>query len=321
MKKITALLLSLSLIILVACSTTDVKPATFDIASLKGPTSMGLVSLMENSSIEGHYKNTYNVTIHGTADEFVAAFSKGEINVANIPSNLASVLYNRTGGKIKLLGINTLGVLYVISTGNVSSVKDLAGKTIYTTGKGTTPEHVLNYVLSKNGIDPNKDVNIEYLSEATEVAAKLSSGVTDAVALLPQPYVTVVLTKNQSYKISLDMNKEWEAVSGGTPIVTGVIAINSDFYDNNKAAVNQFMDDYAKSVEFVNADPAAAAQLVEKYGIINAAVAEKAIPLCNIVLISKEKMQQAVSAYLNVLYSANPDSIGGTLPNEDFYIK
>lgn len=321
MKKILSLILVLSLMLLVACSSGEAKPATFKIASLKGPTSMGLVSLMENSATEGYYKNTYKVSVHGTADEFVAAFSKGEINIANIPCNLASVLYNKTGGKIKLLGVNTLGVLYVISTGDVSTVADLKGKTIYTTGKGTTPEYVLNYVLEKNGIDPAKDVTVEYLSEATEVAAKLSSGITNAVALLPQPYVTVVLSQNKNYKLSLDMNKEWEAVSGGTPIVTGVVAVNSDFYNQNRDAVALFLNDYAKSVEFTNSDPKAASLLIEKYGIIKAAVAEKALPLCNIVLMTGNEMQQAVTNYLKVLYSANPESVGGSLPNEDFFIK
>lgn len=320
MKKIIALLIAAALTLLVACGTAPAAPATFKIASLKGPTTMGMVELM-NKSENGEYENTYDVTVYGTADEFVAAFSKGDINVANIPSNLASVLYYKTNGNIKIAAVNTLGVLYVISTGNVKTVADLKGKTLYTTGKGTTPEYVLNHVLTVNGIDPEKDVKIEYLSEATEVASKLSDASSDTVALLPQPYVTVVTSQNKSYQISLDMNKEWEKVSGGTPIVTGVVAVNKAFYENNKGAFEQFLADYADSVKYVNENNADAAALIEKYGIIKAAVAEKALPYCNITLLTGDEMHSAVLAYLDVLYGANPASVGGKMPDEEIFVK
>lgn len=319
MKKIIAGLLTVSLLLLCGCANTNVTPESFEIASLKGPTSMGLVSLMEKSEGE-EYSNDYNVTVYGTADEFVSAFSSGEIAVANIPCNLASVLYNRTEGKIRVAAVNTLGVLYMISTGNVSSVEDLRGKTIYTTGKGTTPEYVLSYVLSQNGLTPGEDITVEFLSEATEVAARLSAGETDVVAMLPQPYVTVVTTQNPDYSISLDMNEEWEKVSGGTPIVTGVVAVYSDFYEANPAAFELFLSDYADSVEFAGANIAEAASLIEKYGIINAVVAEKALPYCNITLLTGDELVSSVSAYLQVLYDFNPQSVGGAIPNEDFYI-
>ena len=231
------------------------------------------------------------------------------------------MLYNRTEGKIGIIGVNTLGVLYMIADQPIASIADLRGKTIYTTGKGTTPEYVLNYVLTKNGLDPAADVTVEYLSEATEVASKLSAGVENAVGMLPQPYVTVVTTQNPAYSIVLDMNAEWEKVSGGTPIVTGVVAVNLEFYNANKEAFALFLADYAESAKFANENPEEAADLIEKYGIIKAAVAKKAIPYCNITLLTGDEMQQAVSAYLGVLAEANPTAVGGKLPNEDFYIK
>lgn len=320
MKKIVSLMLALVLVLLTACSVEQPKAADFEIASLKGPTSMGLVNLMDRSE-KGDFQNKYNVTVYGTADEFVSRFSGGEISVANIPSNLSSILYNRTEGKIRVIAVNTLGVLYVIAKGDVESVEDLRGKTIYTTGKGTTPEHVINYVLKQNGIDPVSDVNIEYLSEATEVAAKLSEGAINAVALLPQPYVTVVTGQNKEYTIALDMNEEWERVSGGTPIVTGVVAVHADFYERNKDAFEGFLKDYAESVKYTNENPAEASQLIEKYGIIKAAVAEKAIPYSNITLLTGEEMEKAVSAYLKVLFDFNPSSVGGAMPDEDYFIK
>mgnify|MGYP001566925310 FL=1 len=322
MKKVFALLLAAVLLVLAGCSTQPAEPKTaaIDIASLKGPTTMGLVHLMDKAE-KGETKNQYNVTVYGTADEFVGAFTKGEIPVANVPTNVASVLYNRTEGKIGIIGVNTLGVLYMIADQPIASIADLRGKTIYTTGKGTTPEYVLNYVLTKNGLDPAADVTVEYLSEATEVASKLSAGVENAVGMLPQPYVTVVTTQNPAYSIVLDMNAEWEKVSGGTPIVTGVVAVNLEFYNANKEAFALFLADYAESAKFANENPEEAADLIEKYGIIKAAVAKKAIPYCNITLLTGDEMQQAVSAYLGVLAEANPTAVGGKLPNEDFYIK
>lgn len=180
-----------------------------NIASMKGPTTMGMVKLMDNSE-SGASEGSYNVTIYGTADEIVPLIVSGEADIANVPCNLASVLYKKTEGKIAVININTLGVLYVVETGEtISSVEDLKGKTIYSTGKGTTPEYVLNHILKQNGIDPEKDVTVEFKSEATEVAAMLE-GAENAVAVLPQPYVTVAMTKNDKIRIALDLTEEWE---------------------------------------------------------------------------------------------------------------
>ncbi len=344
MKKILALLLALILTLgLVACGNntetpednnvnneienpaddntvedeTPATPVTFNIASMKGPTTMGMVKLMSDSEA-GLTTHNYVTTIYGTADEIVPLIVQGKIDIANVPANLAANIYHKTEGGISVLDINTLGVLYVVETGEaINSVADLKGKTIYSTGKGTTPEYVLNHILMSNGIDPVNDVTVEFKSEATEVAAMLETA-TDAVAVLPQPYVTVASTKNASLRIALNLSEEWEAIDG-TKQVTGVTIVRNEFLEANAEAVAQFLADYKASVEYVNANTDEAAALVGGYDIVAEGVAKKALPLCNIVCITGEEMKTNLENYLTVLYNSNPKSVGGELPAETFY--
>ena len=221
------------------------------VAALKGPTAIGMVKLMEDSK-EKKTANNYDFKIAASADEFSSLLIKGDVQIAALPCNAAATLYNKSNGKIKVLGINTLGVLYIVEKGNtVQNVADLKGKTIYTTGKGTTPEYTLKYLLKKAGLDAEKDVNIEFKSEASEAAAMLASSDSGAVAMLPQPYVTTVMAANSDVRIVLDVTKEWEKLStDGSTVVTGVIAVNADYYEKNKAAVAKFMEEYENSVDF-----------------------------------------------------------------------
>lgn len=290
------------------------------IGSLKGPTTMGMVKLM-NDSEEGTTDNNYVVSMTGTADEIVASIVKGELDVAAVPCNLASVLYNKTDGKISVAGINTLGVLYIVENGNeINSIKDLKGKTIYSTGKGTTPEYVLNYILAENGMDVEKDVAIEYKSEATEVAAALAEDST-AIAMLPQPFVTTAQMKNDKLRIALNMTEEWNKVQGkeGSALVTGVVIARNEFIEKNKEAFEKFLNDYKASTEYVNTNVDDAAALIEKYDIVPAPVAKKAVPLCNITFIQGKEMKTKVNGYLNVLFEQNPEAVGGAIPKETFY--
>jgi|BioPla2DNA2_1021312.scaffolds.fasta_scaffold00876_3 NitT/TauT family transport system substrate-binding protein len=289
-----------------------------NIAALKGPTGMGMVKLMEDAEA-GITTNDYKFTVAGEADVISTGLIKGEFDIAAVPCNLASVLYNKTLGKIKLIGINTLGVLYIVETGNtVNSVEDLKGRTIYSTGLGTTPQYTLNYLLSLYGIDPQKDLTIEYKTEATEVAAILENA-DDAVAMLPQPYVTTVMMNNDKVRIALDIEREWTAQNNNSGVVTGVVVVNSEFLENNPEAVEKFLAEYELSTDFVNNEVDIAADLVEKHGLFKAAVAKKAIPYCNITLIRDSEMKEMVQGYLSVLYEQNPNAVGGSMPGDDFY--
>ena len=296
-------------------------PVTFNIHSLKGPTTMGITKLMSDSEA-GTTTDKYNVTIHGTADEIAAGMIKGDIDVALVPCNLASVLYQKTKQSVKVAAINTLGVLYVVETGDsIKSIADLKGKTIYATGKGTTPEYALNYVLTSNGIDPAKDVTIEYKSEATEVVAMLQK-TDNAIAMLPEPYVTTASVKNNKIHAVINLSEEWDKVAkDGSSMVTAVVLVRNEFLEANKDAFDVFMTKYKESVDWVNANVADAAALCEKYDIVPAPVATKAIPKCNITCITGEEMKNKVSGYLSVLNSADPKSIGGTLPDDNFYLQ
>lgn len=298
-----------------------VEKIDMNIGALKGPTAIGMVKLMQDAS-EQTTTNNYNFQIAGTADELSAALIKGDLDIAAIPCNLASVLYQKTNHNLVVAGINTLGVLYIVETGDsIRTVEDLKGKTIYSTGFGTTPQYTLNYLLTSHGLDPEKDVTIEYKTEATEVAAALSEA-TNAVAMLPQPYVTTVMMNNDKVRIALDITKEWEAASDdGSTVVTGVVVVRKDFLEQNKEAVNVFLTEYQNSVTYVQENVEDAANLVESFDIFKAAVAVKAIPYCNIVFITGEEMEQKVTSYLTTLYEQKPESVGGTLPDNEFYYK
>ena len=326
MKKLMSIILVtvLALSLLSGCNKkeeTEAEKININIAAMTGPTGMGMAKVMEDST-NGLTTNPYNFTIVGTADEIAGGIVKGDYDIAAVPCNLASVLYNKSEGGIVVAGINTLGVLYIVETGtNINSVEDLKGKTIYSTGKGTTPEYTLNYLLSSHGIDPEKDVKIEYKSEAAEVAALLSES-TDAVAMLPQPFVTTVMMNNEKVRIALDVAEEWNKTSeNGSSIVTGVVIVNKAFLDGNKEAVDAFLAEYEVSTQYVNEKTEEAAALIEKYNIFKAAVAKKAIPYCNITFIAGDEMQTKIHGYLEVLFDQNPNAVGGTMPEEAFYYK
>lgn len=300
---------------------TPLPKTDISVAVMKGPTALGMVKLMEDNEA-GTAANNYSFTVAGTADEISPKLIKGELQIAAVPCNLASVLYNKTEGKISMLAVNTLGVLYIVETGDsIQKVEDLKGKTIYSTGKGTTPEYTLRYLLSAAGLDPDKDVTIEFKSEATEIAALLSDA-DDAIAMLPQPYVTTVMMNNEKVRIALDVTAEWEALTNGeSSVVTGVIVAQKSFVEENKEAVDAFLAEYALSTQYANEETESAAELVEKFGIFKAAVAKKAMPYCNIVCIQGSEMEQKAGAYLNTLYEQAPNAVGGKLPETDFYYK
>ena len=294
-------------------------PVTTRIAALKGPTAMGLVKLM-NDDPQSADGPMYDFTLAGAADEVTPLLIKGELDMACVPANLGSVLYNKTEGQIVTLAVNTLGVIYIVENGNaVQSMADLAGKTIVAAGKGSTPEYALRYLLSENGIDPDKDVTIDWKSEHAECVAALASGAA-TIALLPQPFVTVAQTKIEGLRMALDLTAEWDALDNGSGMITGVVVARRAFVEEHPAAVAAFLEDYAESVDWVNSNNADAAQLISEYGIIEAApVAQKALPYCNIVCITGEEMGSKLSGYLQVLFDAEPTSVGGKLPGDDFY--
>ncbi|MDD3253271.1 MAG: ABC transporter substrate-binding protein [Lachnospiraceae bacterium] len=293
---------------------------TVRVGSLKGPTSIGLVHLMDTAE-QGLAASDYEFTMVAAADELLGKVVSQDLDIALVPANVASVLYNKTEGGISVIDINTLGVLYVVaSDDSIQSIADLKGKTLYLTGKGTTPDYVLHYLMSQNGLT-DSDLTLEYKSEATEVAAVLKEQ-PDAVGLLPQPFVTAACAQNDKLKSVLDLTKEWQAVQGegGSQLVTGVTIVRNAFLEEHPEAVTQFLSDHKESADFTAAEPEAAAELVAAQGIIEKApVALKAMPYCNITCITGEDMKAALSGYLQALFDQDPKAVGGKLPADGFY--
>lgn len=312
MKKFFALLLVCVMALsLSACALAD-EPVR--VAALKGPTAMGLVQLFETHAEE------YDVLIAGSADEVTPKLIQGQIDIAAVPINLGSVLYNRTQGQVQLIAINTLGVLYVVEKGGetVNSLADLKGKTVYATGKGSSPEYALTYLLKACGLDIAADVTVEWKSEPTEVVALMAQS-DSAVAMLPQPYVTVAGNQVEGLRVALNLTEEWDKLDNGSRLITAGIIVRREFAEQHPDKVAAFLEQFAASAAYVNENVAEAAQLVEKYIGVKAPVAQKALPACNIVCIAGEEASGILPGYLQTLYDLNPASVGGALPGEDFY--
>lgn len=292
---------------------------TAKVAALKGPTSMGMVKMMADQK-DAKEKN-YEFTIGSSPDEIAPKFLKGEFDIVALPSNLASILYNKSQGKVQVLAINTLGILYLMENGDtVKSVGDLKGRTIYSSGKGAVPEYAFNYILKANGLNPDTDLRIEYKSEHTEALAALLND-KSSLAVLPQPFATVASLKNKGLRPALDLTKEWEKASKNakSTMITGVVVVNKDFAAKYPEKIKKFMADYKASIDYTNTNVDDAAKLIEENNIVPAAVAKKAIPQCNITYIDGSDMKDKLSGYLQVLFEANPKSIGGKMPADDFY--
>lgn len=333
MKKLLALLLAAIMVFsLVACNDNNnseeggENDVTVRVMALKGPTGMGMVQLMENDK-NGTAKNDYDITLAAAPTEVVAAIVKGSVDIAAIPVNLAAVLFNKADVEdISFAAVNTLGVLYLMENGNtITKLEDIKGKKIYSTGQGATPQYVLEALLKANNIDPENDVEIEYLAEHAELATKLATD-DAAIGLLPEPQVTSSLTQakkngNEKLRIALNITKEWESLGKGQ-LVQGCIIVTNKFKEEHPEQLAKFMEEYKASTAFVVENPKDASVLIAEHGIIpQAALAEKAIPNCNICCIDGETGISYMKNILEVLYAADPTSVGGKLPTDEFYGK
>ena len=343
-KRIIALLLALSMLFaFAACngttnnttttaapneSTTEYTGEKIKVAANKGPTGMGMVDLMDNSK--------YEVTLLSDPTQVVSLISTGEVDIATCPLSLAANLYKKTNGGIKMLGINTLGVLYVVTNGvELSSLADLKGKTIYATGQASTPEYILNHLLKANNLE--NDVKVEYLSEHSELTAKVVSGDVK-IAVLPEPFVSVATSKNANVKSVISLTDEWKKVNPDTELAMGCVIARKEFIDKNPDAVKQFISDNKQSVENINLDPSTKGDKIAEKGIIDASVfsvdsnlsekkaaaaktekVQAVISRCNIVFIDGNEMQTIANANFKVYFDADPKSIGGEMPSDELY--
>ncbi len=304
-----------------AVSADSFERPTVRVGGLKGPTTMGLVQLMDASQ-SGVSENDYEFTMVTAADELTALIASDKADIALLPANVASVLYSKTNGKVSVIDINTLGVLYLVSADtSITSLEQLKGRTVYLPGKGTTPEYTLRYLLSASGLS-EQDVTLEFKSEAAEVASVLSEDAS-AIGLLPQPFVTAAIAQNDRLSVIMDMTEVWDSLQTDgekSRLVTGVTIVNNSFLEAHPEAVDTFLKEHEASIHFTNEDVAASSEMIAAAGIVaKAPLAAKALPYCNITFLSGEEMKAALSGYLSVLYSQNPDSVGGKLPDDAFY--
>ncbi len=293
-------------------STSAAVTEKINVAAISGPTGMGMIDMMDDEK--------YSFTLTGDPTEIVSLISSKGADIAACPLNLAANLYKKTEGGIKILGLNTLGVLYFVTKGaELNEVSELKGKTVYATGQGTTVEYILNYILEGNDLKVGEDVTVEYLSEHSELVAKMSKGEVE-YGVLPQPFVTVATAQNPELKVSLSLTKEWNKINPDTKLSMGCVIARTDFIKENPEAIKTFIEENKASVEFVNTDINMAAELVYEYGILgNAAIAKKAIPECNIVFIDGDEMKKIATANYEVYFNADPTSIGGAIPADDIY--
>ncbi len=330
MKKLFSLLLATLLVfsVFAGCSNVEQQapentpeqevytPVDIKVGALIGPTGMGMSKLMDDAKNKTA-ANNYTFELFSAPTDITGLILNGELDIAAVPTNLASTLYNKSKGKVQLLALNTLGVLYIMEKGNtINSIKDLEGKKIYSSGQAATPQYALDYVLKANNIN----CEVEYFATHAELATKALTGEADII-LIPEPQVSTILSKNSDFRIAVDFNAAWdEACDNKALFSMGCLVVNKEFAQNNPKAVEKFLEEYTASVKFVNENPKEGAKLVAENGIVpSEAIAEKAIPNCKMVTISGDEMKTKTETYLKILFDSEPKSIGGALPGEDFY--
>ena len=293
---------------------------TVRLAALTGPTAMGMAKIFSDADA-GNAANTYEYALYGAADELTPHLLQGNVDIAAVPLNLASVLYNKTSGGVKLCAVGVLGVLYITEFNGetVQSLADLAGKTIYATGKGSTPEYFLRYLLAENGLDLDSDVTVEWKSEPSEVVSLLKAE-NGGIAMLPQPYVTAAAAQlGEGFRAAVSLSEAWDALDNGSRCVTAGVVVRTEFAEAHPEAVEAFLTEMAESVDWVNANPADAGEICGALNIVKAPIAAKAIPNCHLVCLTGEEMIAAATGTLETLFALNSSAVGGALPGEDFW--
>ena len=297
----------------------DVKPVNVTIAGLKGPTSIGMIKMIDEKALKS---DKYNVEYiqESAPDSLTGKIINGDIQISSVPINLASVLYNKTQGKVQLLAVNTIGNLYIVGTEDISSVSQLEGKTLGMSAKGSTPDFAMNYILKQAGLEGKTELNyaLDHATLAQSVIAEDTG-----VALLPQPFVTQTTLKNSNVKMLIDLNEAWNDATGGeSELFTGCIIINKEFAKNNPEFVDEFLKQYENSVNWVLENQKEASVLTAKHEIMpDAVLVEKALPYCGITFRKAAEAKESLNNFYQILFDSNPASVGGSMPDDEFYFK
>ena len=319
-KIIAAMLAILMLASLAACAKKPDEELEINVYLLNGTTALGASKMIADAKADSDTMN-YNFEIFAAADAITGAIVSGEADIAALPTNVAAKLYKASEGKIQLLALNTLGVLYVLDTTNsIKSLSDLKGKTVYLPGSGSNPEYITAALLNGAGLTVGKDVflDTESFGNPDALQAAIIAGKAP-IAVMPEPKVSVVTTKNTNAKVAIDLTEEWEKLYGENTLVQGCLVVNKAFAEEHKAEIKKFLMDYDESVEYVaSASDEAIATVVGQKILPSEPIAKKALPNCNICCITKNDMKEAISVFYEKLYELTPASIAA-IPDDGFY--
>lgn len=317
---ITVLVMALSL---VSCN--EKAPAydaekEISVMVLNGTTGFGAAKLIDDSK-NGTAALNYKFSVESDASAVNAALINGSVDIAALPTNAAAVVYNKTQGGVKVAAVNTLGVLYVVENGDtVKSFSDLKGKTLYVPGQGSNPEYITAYLCEKNGLKVGEDITLDFTYNApADLRTAVASGKVE-LAVLPEPMVTIAKSANDKLNTALDLTAEWDKVAQKDSLMQGCIVVSKKFAEENPNELNKFLEEYSASVTFVNENPKEASEMIAEHGIFEkAAVAQKAIPGCNLCYISGDSMKKSLSTFFNIMFDADSKSVGGAVPSDDIY--
>lgn len=322
-KKITLLFAAAgSLFVMNACQTNTPKEKDnyeIKVAVLSGTTGWGIAPMIAKQK-EEEKDFAANIEIYSDPSLVSAGVINGSVDIAAVPTNLAAVLNKKTEGAIKVLAVNTLGVLYIIENGNtVSSLSDLENKTIYIPGLGSNPEYILNIMLKKAGLEGKVTVDGTTYSTPDALTTAVTAG-TASIALLPEPKVTAAMMANKDLRVALDCTAAWKSLTQ-VDLVQGCLIARNDFIVNHEELTKDFLKGYKSSVETVNNDESAASLIVAAGLAPKEALVKNALPRCNITYMTGTAMEESLTAFWTALYETVPTAVGGAVPSSSIFYK
>ncbi len=300
-------------------------PVNVNVYTLNGTTGFGMAKLISDAKAGAFPNENYTFTVQSDASVVLSALINGDVDIAALPTNAAANVYNKTQGGVKILAVNTRGVLYLLAKGEttVPSFESLRGKTVYVPAQN--PTFIFTHLCKQNGLIPGTDITVDSTTYAEAAALRdaVASGLVD-YAVLPEPMVTIAMASAAKANVTLtnamDLTAEWDKVCAPGSLVQGCVVVRTAFLEAHPETVANFLAAYKSSIEYLSTNTQEAAQLIADAGIFaNAGVAAKAIPNCNVCYLDGAEMKAAMQVFLAALKDINDKSIGGALPADDFY--